>query len=58
MKTYFISDYSGDLWAHDIPTYAEADLILGAKISSLEENGETIPEGLEVLEDDISEEAE
>ena len=49
MKTYFIADDNGNIYAHDIQTKAKAEAILADLVTALKNDGEEIPEGLEVL---------
>lgn len=55
MKTYFIADDNGTIYAHDIQSREQAEAILADTISALESKGKAIPDGLEILSEDISE---
>ena len=48
--TYFIADNDGKIYAHDIKTKAEADLVLGAIMAEYEQRNENLPIGLEIME--------
>ena len=52
MKTYFIADDNGTIYAHDIQSREKAEAILADTISALELKGEAIPDGIEILSDD------
>lgn len=52
MKTYFIADDNGTIYAHDIQSREKAEAILADAISALESKGEAIPDGIEILSDD------
>ena len=55
MKTYFIADDNGTIHANDIQSREKAEAILADIVSALESENETIPDGLEILSEDISE---
>ena len=52
MKTYFIADDNGTIYAHDIQSREKAEAILVDTISAFESKGEAIPDGIEILSDD------
>lgn len=51
MRTYFIADDNGTIYAHDIQSREQAEATLADTISALEAENETIPDGLEILSD-------
>ena len=52
MKTYFIADDNGTIYASDIQSRECADATLADIISALEAQGIEIPMGIEILEDE------
>lgn len=52
MKTYYIADDAGSIYAHDIKGKDKADALMNDIINQYKERSEDVPEGIEVLEDE------